>query len=88
MTPRRTDRNQSAIVAALRKAGRRVQDAHTIGQGFPDLVCCCPSGRVVLLEVKAPNGVLNERELRWHAEWAGAPVFIVRSIEEALEVTG
>jgi hypothetical protein len=41
----------------------------------------------VLLEVKAPGGSLNDAERLWHMRWVLGPVYVVRSIEEALEVT-
>ena len=87
MTARRTDANQPAIVAALRQAGRLVQDLHLVGHGCPDLLVGGPSGRLVLLEVKTPGGTLNAREERWHVAWAGYPVYVVRTIEEALHAT-
>lgn len=87
MIAKRVDENQADIVQALRQAGRLVQDLHAVGRGVPDLLVCAPSGRLVLLEVKAPGGRLNERERLWHELWARAPVVVVRTIEEALAAT-
>ena len=84
MTARRTDANQAEIVEALRMAGRKVQDLHGVGRGCPDLLVLCPSGALVLLEVKTPAGKLNERERDWLLEWDGAAAFVVRTVEEAI----
>ena len=85
--PRRTDGNQAEIIGALELAGRRVQDLSRQGGGCPDLLVGTPSGRLVLLEVKMPGAVLNARELAWHLDWVGWPVFVVYDVAYALEVT-
>ena len=57
-----------------------------VGRGFPDLIAGY-RGRNQLLEVKLPGGKLNERQLRWHADWRGS-VVVVRNLAEALEAMG
>lgn len=83
---KRVDGNQSAIVSALRAVGAAVQDLHEVGKGFPDVLCCW-RGKLILMEIKAPGGELNEREQRWHMAWP-VPVAIVHSVDEALDALG
>lgn len=85
--PARVDRNQAAIVAGLRQRGRLVEHLHMVGEGCPDLLIGCPSGRLVLLEVKAPGGRLTPRQVSWFEMWAGYPAFCVFGLDEALAVT-
>lgn len=83
MSGKRTDLNHATIRDALRCAGFIVEDTHDFGHGFPDL-CVNARGIIVLLEVKGEHGELNERENRFHARFCDCPVYVVRSIEEAL----
>ena len=76
------DANQSVIVDALLAAGYRVQTLAAVGVGCPDLLCSL-GGRMWLLEVKEPKGVLTPAQKRWIATW-DAPVYIVHTPEEAL----
>lgn len=93
MRAAKVDANQAEIVAALRKAGCKVYVASSFGQGFPDLVCGY-RGRFVLLEVKDGSKPPSARKLtpdqvKFHAEWTGLPLYVVASVEEAIEtVTG
>jgi Holliday junction resolvase len=85
---RRADGNQADIVKALRAAGCKVIATHTIGQGFPDLVVDF-KGRTILMEVKDPSKPKSDRKLtpqqkEFHDSWTG-PIFIVETIEEALD---
>ena len=93
----RVDRNQPEIVEALRKVGCRVAPMHAAGQGFPDLVVGIPARaapfrapRIALFEVKDGQKPLSERRLTpeqeaWHALWSGYPIYVVESVEQALE---
>ena len=89
----RTDANQQEIVDALRSAGASVECLHAAGKGVPDLLvayygrCQCSNSVTMLMEVKMPDGTLNPRQKKWHAEWRGQ-VAIVRSVEEALALIG
>jgi hypothetical protein len=71
----------------LRAAGYYVQSLAQVGHGFPDLLVCKHSGAIMLLEVKMPGERLTPDERNWHAIFPG-PVFVVDSIERALEVVG
>lgn len=58
--------------------------------GIPDLICI-KRGRVVMLEVKRPRSSYskpNDNQKAWHAEWQrqGGEVYVVRSVEDAMEV--
>lgn len=83
----KVDRNQPAIVAALRKAGVYVESTARLGRGFPDLVCSY-HGYLTLIEVKVPGEPLTPQERRWHAAWDRlCPLFVVETIDDALLVT-
>lgn len=85
----RIDANHRAIVTALRAAGASVVSLASVGQGCPDIVAGV-RGRTLLLEVKDGAKPPSARrrtpdQVRWHAAWAGAPVVVVTSVDEALE---
>lgn len=88
----KVDANQADIVSALRKAGCRVQSLAAIGDGVPDLLVM-RGFRLFLLEVKDPAQPPNKRQLKpmqkqWHAHWAGAPLAVVETAEQALRAVG
>lgn len=77
------DANEREIVEALRAAGHLVQHLDQ-GAGVPDLIVLA-GGRLVLLEVKdGPKKKLTPAQVKWHAQWAGAPLFVVDSVDAAL----
>lgn len=85
----RVDANQRAIVAALRQIGATVQSLADIGHGCPDLLVGYRS-RTWLLEVKDGAKLKSKRTLTadeeaWISAWKGAPVFVVESVEQAVE---
>lgn len=83
------DANAGEIVSALRRVGavvRFVEFAHGIA-GCPDLLVGW-RGVTYLLEVKTPKGRLSDAQKKFHAEWTGGPIYVVRSVEEALAVLG
>lgn len=61
------------------------------GKGAPDLVCevkhCGGFWRVLWMEVKTPDGVIEPHQTKWHAvaRSQGRPVVIVRCIDDAAE---
>ena len=95
MRAAKRDDNERAIIDALRAAGCRVQQL-TQGDGVPDLlVGMQPStdkdARWVLLEVKDGDKPMSAQRLtpaqeRWHEQFRHLPVFVVRSVDEAIEV--
>jgi len=86
MSAKRTDANQAAIMAELRKAGCSVQTLHVVGHGCPDLVVG-HGGQNWLFEVKTPGGKMTQDEADWATEWRGQ-YHTVRSAEEALMLMG
>ena len=84
------DKNQPAIVDALRKCGAFVQSLAAVGNGCPDLLIGY-RGRTILVEVKDGSKVPSARELTedqnwWHARWAGGSLAVVNDIEGALRI--
>ncbi len=78
------DSNERPIIDALRTAGASVEQISK--KGVPDLLVGF-QGRTYLMEVKDRKGKLTPDEDTWIGAWKGN-VYIVRSIEEALEVIG
>lgn len=97
----RTDANQAAIVAALRRCGASVVDLSGVGNGFPDLIVgrrtslCASCGKNagpsnLLIEVKdgskpASARRLTEDQERFHASWKGR-IWIVKSQQEIIDI--
>jgi hypothetical protein len=82
---RRVDGNQNDIVSALRMAGYDTYLTFRVSCGFPDLLVVSKSNIPVLLELKMPGEKLTTDEKDFHANYT-APLCIVRSAEEALDV--
>lgn len=87
MRAAKVDDNQPEIVAALRHAGAKVYVCSSFGKGFPDLLTLW-QGRLTLLEVKDGNKPPSARKLtpdqvKFHAEWCDAPLYVVCSVDEA-----
>lgn len=85
----KTDSNQTEVVNALRKVGASVQSLAATGKGCPDLLVGY-QGINYLMEVKDGNKVPSAQKLtidqeHWHSVWRGS-VYIVKSIEEALQI--
>lgn len=88
---KRTDRNQSEIVRALRQAGATVTATHEIGKGFPDLAVGYRQQNF-LIEIKDPlqppsRKRLTPDEKQWHEAWRGS-VVVVETPEDALRHIG
>ena len=86
----KVDANQPDVVSALRKIGAKVYVASSFGKGFPDLIVGF-RGAFYLLEVKDGSKPPSARKLtpeqqEFHAEWAGYPVHVVESAEQAIAV--
>ena len=83
------DRNQKAVMDALRKAGITVEPLHMVGGGCPDLLCGL-RGVNVLLEVKdgarfASERQLNKMQTEWHQHWNGQCA-IAETSEDAIRI--
>jgi Holliday junction resolvase len=86
----KVDGNHSEIVQALRDAGALVQSLAPVGGGVPDLLVGW-QGMLLLIEVKDGSRIPSQQELnpaqeKWHEAWSGHPVYVVRSVDETLEV--
>jgi hypothetical protein len=85
----RVDENQGLIVKALRACGATVRIISQ-GDGIPDLLVGY-RGHTILMEVKDGNKPPSARQLTtaeqiFFDQWTGGKLFIVNSVEEALEV--
>ena len=83
---KRTDRNQSAIIKALRAAHCTVIDLSAIGRGCGDILAG-RMGKWYMLEIKTEHGKPNKRQHEFAEECRGHYA-VVRSVDEALEVVG
>ena len=79
----RVDANHADIRQALRDLRCPVLDLAAVGGGCPDLAVLLPGARVVLVEVKTPDGTLTEAQGPFHAVW---PVVVVRSVDDAIRL--
>lgn len=85
MTPgKRVDGPHAEIRDALRKCGYVVIDCSAFGHGFPDLLAVDKAFHIHLLEVKADDGELTPKQVKFFAQLRGCPVHVVRNIEQAL----
>ena len=85
----RVDENQGLIVKALRACGATVR-VISQGVGIPDLLVGY-RGHTILMEVKDGNKPPSARQLTtaeqiFFDQWTGGKLFIVNSVEEALDV--
>jgi hypothetical protein len=85
----RVDENQGLIVKALRACGATVRII-TQGDGIPDLLVGY-QGHTILMEVKDGNKPPSARQLtpaeqNFFDQWTGGKLFIVKSVDEALDV--
>lgn len=80
---RQVDGNHAEIKEVFEKAGFSVFDTKNVGGGFPDLILG-RKGYTWLVEVKTPKGQLNEKQVKFHQDWRGCAIAIIRTVEEAL----
>jgi len=74
----RRDFNHAETRDAFRRARWYVLDMADLGGGAPDLLCCSPTGRVVLVECKAVGGVLTHAEAAFALDYPGELVTVYR----------
>ena len=90
----RVDRNQGEIVTALRNAKCRVFVSSNVGSGFPDLTIWSPYLRSILLfEIKdgakpPSKQALTDAQVVFHNLFADTDVYVVNSVEIALQLAG
>ena len=86
----KVDKNQVAIVEALRRCGASVTSLAEVGRGVPDLLVG-HAGKTALMEVKnsdlppSARGLTLDQQI-WHAEWRGGTLAVVCDVESALRV--
>ena len=83
--PKRVDANQKSIVEALRQFGATVFDTHEVGHGYAD-ICVGFKGMNYLFEIKTECGKLTKAEQEFRGSWRGAPIYIIRSIDDAIDI--
>ena len=81
----RRDQNEESIVRMLLEVGASVLEINS--PGAPDILVGY-KGRNWLMEVKTQKGKVRKNQQDWHEHWRGAPVYVVRSAEDALRVLG
>lgn len=86
----RIDTNQPTIVRALRQMGARVLVLSMVGHGCPDLLILFRQ-KLALVELKdgaksASRRRLTPDEQQWHEEWADAPLYVVATVDEAVDM--
>ena len=82
---KRVDLNHQEIRDGLRQAGFVVKDLSRCGEGVPDLLVR-GDFRIVMLEIKNGNAKLTDAEKEFHELFHGNGIYIVRTLEQALEV--
>ena len=83
---KKVDKNQVAVVKALRDYGAQVFHLHTQGGGIPDLLVCY-NDQTILMEVKdGADKKLTPQQITLFANWVGGPLHRVNSVQESLEV--
>jgi Holliday junction resolvase len=85
----RADANQPEIVKAFRSLGWVVAHTHTVGKGFPDIVCS-KAGVTILVEIKDGSKPPSARKLtadeaEFHANWEGA-LHIIESVDDVFNL--
>jgi hypothetical protein len=88
------DANHAEIIDAMRKAGMAVLDLSRMGKGVPDLLVSIPPhsvGMTVLADVKNPKTRygrkgLNGLQKKFAEDWQGSPVYLVRTVEDVLNM--
>ena len=85
----KVDDNQPEIVKTFRSLGWKVAHTHTVGNGFPDIVCS-RHGTTILVEIKDGSKPISARKLTvkeqaFHAEWQGA-LHIIETVQDVFEL--
>lgn len=83
--PKRTDKNQTEVVAQLRRLGCTVQSLGDVGKGCPDLIIGI-HGFNFLIELKSTRKKwLTDKEKAWQNDWSGQ-VDVCSTVIEILDV--
>jgi len=83
---RKTDVNHRQITAFLRGQNCHVIDLSAVGGGVPDLLILTPDRRLILMEIKNPDGGrLTPKQRELMEVW---PVAVVRNPNDCLTAIG
>jgi hypothetical protein len=83
---RKTDKNHCQITAFLRGQNCHVIDLSSVGSGVPDLLVLTPDRRLILMEIKNPDGGrLTPKQRELMEVW---PVAVVRNPNDCLTAIG
>ena len=77
------DASEPQIVQALEAIGALVQPLS--GRDIPDLLVGF-RGRLHLIECKSKGGGLEDGQARFHAAWAGFPIGVAYTAEQAIAI--
>jgi Holliday junction resolvase len=84
MKAKRVDMNQKEIVLTLRDLGMSVFHLHEVGKGCPDILAGI-NGQTYLIEIKKDaKASFTPAQIEFQANWKGAPVVRLNSVEEAI----
>ena len=76
------DSNHGLIKLAFEQMGATTVDIFRLGSNVPDiLVGVCGVDQMV--EVKAEDGECTDGQLKFHNEWNGRSIRVVRNVQEA-----
>lgn len=79
---RKIDKNHGLIRLAFEQMGASTMDIFRLGNNYPDiLVGVC--GIDQLVEVKSEDGKCTDGQNKFHREWNGRPIRVVRTVKEA-----
>lgn len=81
----RRDQNEDGIKRMLDEIGATWLEINS--PGAPDLLVGWRQENW-LFEVKTPKGKVRDNQTDWHEWWRGAPVHVVRSVDDVLRVLG
>ena len=81
------DANEPAIIEAIKQIGGLVQPI--TAKGCPDLLVLYRR-RLMLFEIKDGSKIPSKRRLtddqkRFHEEWSEAPIFVIETIQDAMQ---
>lgn len=79
----RRDANHADVTQWYEQMFCNVIDYSHVGFGHPDLGIAC-AGRFELSEVKTEDGELNAAQKRFHRDWRGPKIPIVRTREDVI----
>jgi hypothetical protein len=79
----RKDGNHNELSQTYAELGCSCIDMSAMGQGFPDAVVGA-AGITDLVEFKSALGELEPGQKRFHRDWCGSTIWIVRTREEVI----